>query len=94
MNIHETLNVGQALNFSQLYAGLARANMGPGWNKPEPSMYSTPKKTFVPAHWSYRIAKDALDAAGRLIGTDQAERRNLILYNPFLETPMRPLAPL
>ena len=83
MNIHDTLDVGQAINLSQLYAGLARANMGRGWNKPEPSMYSTPKKTFVPANWSYRIAKDALDAAGRLIGTDQAERRNLILYNPI-----------
>ena len=83
MNIHDTPDVAQAVNLSDLYAGLARANIGPGWNKPEPSMYPTPKKTFVPAHWSYRVAKGALDAAGRLIGTDQAERRNLILYNPI-----------
>ena len=32
--------------------------------------------------WSYAQAKGALDAAGRLINTELAERRNLILQNP------------
>ena len=65
-----------------LYAQLAAVGMGPGWNKPEPSLWPMPKKTFVPAHWSYAVARAALDAAAPLISTAQAERRNLILNNP------------
>jgi len=57
-------------------------HVGPGWNKPTPSLWDEPRKTFVPAHWRYDQAKAALDAAGRLINTELAERRNLILYNP------------
>ncbi|MFL5045862.1 MAG: cupin domain-containing protein, partial [Xanthobacteraceae bacterium] len=34
------------------------------------------------AHWRYQQARGALDAAGRLINTELAERRNLILINP------------
>ncbi len=56
--------------------------MGPGWNKPEPSLWPAPRKTFVPAHWSFAISKAALDAAGRYVSTELAERRNLILANP------------
>ena len=37
---------------------------------------------FPPRHWRYNECRQALDAAGRLIGTDLAERRNLILRNP------------
>ena len=65
-----------------LYDVLAELGMGPGWNKPEPSLWPHPRKTFAPAHWSYEIARAALDAAGPLISTEQAERRNLILNNP------------
>jgi len=71
-----------ARNLDQLYGVLADVGMGPGWNKPEPSLWPSPRKTLVPAHWSYRIGKAALDAAAPLIGTDLAERRNLILANP------------
>jgi gentisate 1,2-dioxygenase len=53
-----------------------------GWNKPTPSLYARPKKTFLPAHWSYDDGHAALEAAGRLIDTSLAERRNLILVNP------------
>lgn len=66
----------------QLYGKLQAAGMGPGWNKPTPSLWPAPRKTFVPAHWQYESARGALDAAGRLINTALAERRNLILYNP------------
>ena len=37
----------------------------------------------MPAHWPYRPAKAALDAAGRFVNTELAERRNLILANPM-----------
>ena len=65
-----------------LYALLDRSGMGPGWNKPEPSLWPAPRKNFLPAHWSYRVSKPALDAAGRFVSTELAERRNLILFNP------------
>ena len=71
-----------ATDLAGLYVQLAAVGMGPGWNKPEPSLWPAPKKTFVPAHWSYEIARAALDAAAPLISTAQAERRNLILNNP------------
>jgi gentisate 1,2-dioxygenase len=54
-----------------------------GWNKHEPSLWPHPKTTFVPAHWSWAQAKAGLDSAGRLINTEQAERRNLFMVNPI-----------
>ena len=72
----------EAANMEQLYALLEAVGIGPGWNKPEPSLWPQPKKNFRPAHWSYRIGHAALDAAGRFVSTELAERRNLILSNP------------
>jgi gentisate 1,2-dioxygenase len=66
----------------ELYGKLDKVGMGAGWNKPTPSLWPAPRKTFVPAHWQYELARGALDAAGRLINTALAERRNLILFNP------------
>jgi gentisate 1,2-dioxygenase len=37
----------------------------------------------VPVHWGYQQVKDALASAGILIDVALAERRNLILRNPF-----------
>ena len=67
----------------QLYAALAPLNFGPGWNKPTPSLYAEPKKRFIPSRWSYRDGHAALESAGKLIDTELAERRNLILVNPL-----------
>jgi len=72
-----------AANMEELYRLLDAAGMANGWNKPEPSLYPAPKRSFVPAHWSYALAKPALEAAGRFVSTELAERRNLILYNPI-----------
>src|SRR4030081_1229334 len=66
----------------ELYGKLDKVAMGRGWNKPTPSLWAAPRKTLVPAHWAYEQARGALDAAGRLINTALAERRNLILVNP------------
>ena len=54
-----------------------------GWNKHEPSLWREPQTGFLPTAWSYAYAKAALDAAGRLIDTKQAERRNLFMVNPM-----------
>ena len=59
-----------------------QVGIAPGWNKKVASLWPAPKKNFAPAHWKYEQARGALDAAGRLINTELAERRNLILYNP------------
>lgn len=71
-----------AQSIERLYELLQATGMGPGWNKPEPSLWPFPKRTFVPAHWRYSLARPAMDAAGRFVGTELAERRNLILFNP------------
>lgn len=66
-----------------LYPMMSDLNITCGWHRPTPSLWPEPKKNFVPFHWRYAQAKAALDAAGRLIDTSLAERRNLILFNPI-----------
>ena len=60
---------GAAGSMERLCELLQTTGMGPGWNKPEPSLWPFPRKTFVPAHWEYSLAKPALDAAGLLVDT-------------------------
>lgn len=69
-------------NLDEIYSLLASLNIENGWAKREPSMWPRPRASFVPAHWAYAPAKAALEAAGRFINTELAERRNLILANP------------
>jgi len=71
-----------AATMQDLYDLLADCGIENGWNKPEPSLWPLPKKDFQPAHWSWSIGRAALDAAGRFVNTELAERRNLILANP------------
>jgi gentisate 1,2-dioxygenase len=66
----------------ELYGKLDQIGIAPGWAKRTPSLWPAPRKNFVPAHWRYEQARGALDAAGRLINTELAERRNLTLTNP------------
>ncbi len=71
-----------ATSLEQLYPLLAARSIGAGWNKPEPAMWSQPKRNFLPFAWHYSDAAAAFEAASRLVSTEQAERRNLILVNP------------
>jgi gentisate 1,2-dioxygenase len=71
-----------AATLGELYAALAPLSIGAGWNKATPSLYPEPKRSFRPARWRYRDTHAALEAAGRLVDTELAERRNLILINP------------
>ncbi len=77
-----TSDFDQATNLEALYGMLDAIQVKNGWNKPTPSLYPEPKQRFVPARWRYADARAALHAAGRLVGTEWAERRNLILANP------------
>src|SRR5260370_730015 len=75
-------DLAQSGSLEELYGKLEKVRMGAGWNKPTPSLWAAPRKSFVPATWAYEQARGAFDAAGRLINTELAERRNLILVNP------------
>jgi len=75
--------LASSASLDELYRRLDIVGMGPGWNKVTPSLWSAPHKTMVPARWRYDQARGALDAAGGLISTELAERRNLILFNPI-----------
>jgi gentisate 1,2-dioxygenase len=65
----------------ELYPILDAGDMEPGWNKAEPSLWPEPRSAYSPRLWKYEHARAALETAGHLIGTDFAERRNLILFN-------------
>jgi gentisate 1,2-dioxygenase len=71
-----------AAGMEDLLRLLENLGVDPGWAKREPSLWPAPRKNFVPAHWPYASGKAALEAAGRFVSTEHAERRNLILFNP------------
>ena len=67
----------------ELYAALEPLDMTPGWiEREQPILWPEPDSPFRPMHWRYDACRTALDAAGRLIDTNLAERRNLALRNP------------
>lgn len=65
-----------------LDAMMAEAGVVNGWHKDEPSLWAQPRKHFLPAHWSFAEGRAVLDAAGAVVSTELAERRNIILANP------------
>jgi gentisate 1,2-dioxygenase len=74
--------LANAASLDELYERVGPLSAMPGWNSSLPVMWPEPRRTLAPAHWSYREMKAGLDAAGRLIDTSIAERRNLVLINP------------
>ena len=75
-------DLAQSESLHSLYQGLAPLSINAGWAKPTPSLWPEPRVNFRPFHWSWAAGRAALDAAGRLVDTELAERRNLILFNP------------
>jgi gentisate 1,2-dioxygenase len=65
------------------YGELGRQSFSPGWARPEPAMWASPKPKFKPAVWRFAAARAALDQAGEFVPVEQAERRNLIMVNPI-----------
>jgi len=79
-----TSELAGAASLDQLYALMAEADMTPGWiERRSPILWPEPRTAFVPAHWRYRESRAGLLAAGQLIDTKLAERRNLLLRNPI-----------
>lgn len=69
-------------NLEQLYPVLNRERYTAGWHKARPSLWPEPRTPFAPRHWRYAEARRYIDLAAQWIGTEQAERRNLLMFNP------------
>lgn len=79
----DVAEVAEANSLEALYSTLDSMQMTAGWiDRPEPILRREPATGFAPAHWRYDECRAALDAAGRLIDTELAERRNLVMRNP------------
>ena len=74
--------LSDAGNLEAIYPPLKDLNLTPGWvDRDEPILTFEPRGLYPPKQWRYAECKAGLDAAGRLINTELAERRNLILRN-------------
>jgi gentisate 1,2-dioxygenase len=82
MNATAATKLDAATQPDPLAGMLAKAGLVNGWHKDAPSLWPLPKKDFRPAHWAYKEAHAVLDAAGAVVSTELAERRNVILANP------------
>ena len=69
-------------NLEQLYPALNRDRYTAGWHKARPSLWKEPHTPFTARHWRYAEARAHIDLAAQWIGTEQAERRNLLMFNP------------
>jgi gentisate 1,2-dioxygenase len=82
MNDQATRDLQSAGSLDELYPVLSSSRMTPGWHKKRASLWHEPKTQFQPLHWRYAVSRLALDQAAKWIGTELAERRNLLLFNP------------
>ena len=85
----------QLNSLDELIDKIGTRNLLPGWIPRPNSPFSTEMHSgFVPAQWRYVEAKAAMQAAGRLIGTELAERRNFVMRNPVANNDMATLRTL
>lgn len=76
-------DLSEAPDLETLTSRMAQRGLTPGWIPREsPILWPEPRAEFTPAHWRWDECKAAMDGAAKLIGTDLAERRNLIMRNP------------
>ena len=68
-----------------LYPVLHDARYTAGWHKARPSLWKEPQTPFAPRHWRYAEARRYVDLAAQWIGTEKAERRNLLMFNPVAD---------
>ena len=71
-------------NVEKLTDMVGAFGLTPGWiPRRKPILSPAPRTEFKTMHWQYATAKAAMDGAGKVIGTDLAERRNLVMRNPI-----------
>lgn len=76
-------NFDSATDLAALHDLLDTIQVKNGWAKAVPVIVPEPRQVFVPHRWRYADTHAALCTAGRLVGTEWAERRNLIMANPI-----------
>ncbi len=77
------IDFDSAADLPALYGLLDKIQVKNGWAKAVPVIVKEPRQVFVPHRWRYADTRAALHAAGKLVGTESAERRNLIMANPI-----------
>jgi gentisate 1,2-dioxygenase len=82
-NAQPAVDFEAAADLPALYELLDQVQVKNGWAKAVPVIVRQPKELFVPHRWNYADMRAALHVAGRLVATEWAERRNLIMANPF-----------
>lgn len=76
------VNFESASDLPTLYRLLEQVQVKNGWAKATPAIVPEPRHPFVPHRWQFSDMRAALHVAGRLVDTQWAERRNLIMANP------------
>ncbi|APO70719.1 gentisate 1,2-dioxygenase protein (plasmid) [Rhizobium gallicum] len=66
----------------EYYKEMTEADLAPGWARPTPSIWSKPRRNFIPNVWRYSDARTALERSGEYVPMELTERRNLIMVNP------------
>lgn len=74
--------VEAARDLDDLYAVFAEGRLTAGWHKKRASLWREPRTEFRPNRWRYADAAAAMDKAGEWMSTEDAERRNLLMFNP------------
>ena len=74
--------IDAARNLQDLYQIFANDHLTAGWHKKRRSLWGEPRTKYRPLHWRYANAALALDRAGEWMSTEDAERRNLLMFNP------------
>lgn len=69
-------------SLDDLYRAFDGLSMEGGWHRRSPALWAEPRKNFIPYRWRFADVKPILGAAGRLVDTKMAERRNLTMTNP------------
>lgn len=82
--IVETVDLAAEPGRMGFYEKARGENLSPLWRVLHGLVTKEPKVTAVPAHFSYSRVRPYLMEACELIGTDEAERRVLVLENPGL----------
>jgi len=67
----------------ELYSAFDGLSMEGGWHRRQPALWPVPRENFLPHVWHYDDVKPILAAAGELVSTEFAERRNLTMTNPL-----------
>jgi gentisate 1,2-dioxygenase len=71
----------------RLFQEAAAQGAQPLWTVMEGMVPPHPEPKAVPHVWRYADMRPLLERAGRLVGTDDAERRVFMLVNPAMEAP-------